>query len=255
MSNSLERWKGKVAVVTGASSGIGAAVAKKLVEVGINVVGLARRKDKIEKLSASLAGKSAKLYGVKTDLTLEEDILNAFKWIKENVGPVHILINSAGIYRITTLVDGNTQMWRDTFNTNVIGLCIATREACRSMKNNNVNGHIVHVNSFTGHHVVHFPNSNVYPASKFAVTALTETLRQELNLTGSKTKITSVSPAGVDSEFGAASSLASGIVHTSHRTGIFLQPEDVADAIMYVLSTPPFVQIHELMVHSINEHF
>ncbi|KAF2894951.1 hypothetical protein ILUMI_11219, partial [Ignelater luminosus] len=188
---SMERWVGKVAVVTGASAGIGAAIAEELVEAGLIVAGLARRKDKIEELSKKLEGKKGKLYACQADITKENDILEAFQWIKNNLGPVHILINNAGVFKTTNLSDGDTQLWKEVINTNVLGLCIATREAVKDMKANNVDGHIIHINSMAGHFVPsHFPNINVYAGTKYAVTALTETLRQELNSIGSKIKIT-----------------------------------------------------------------
>ncbi|KAK4874254.1 hypothetical protein RN001_013614 [Aquatica leii] len=248
MIGSLDKWKGKVAVVTGASSGIGAATSQKLVEAGIHVVGLARRKEKIDDLAKLLTGKPGKLYSIKADITQENDIIKAFQWIKENLGAVHILINNAGISRLTTLVDGNAQMWRDVFNTNVLGLCIATREACRNMKENNVNGHIVHVNSFLGHRVILFPNLNVYPASKFAVTALTETLRQELNLIGSKIKISSISPGCVQTEMLNAVRVNN---HEALKSEPVLYSDDVSSAVLYALSTPPHVQIHEMIINPI----
>lgn len=90
----------------------------------------------------------------------------------------------------TNLLEGDTETWKKILDTNVLGLCIATREAVKNMRENNVDGHIIHINSLAGHIVVNVPNLSVYTASKFAVTALTETLRQELNSIGSKTKIT-----------------------------------------------------------------
>ena len=123
-------------------------------------------------------------------MTKEEDILKVFKWSKDNLGPVHILVNNAGRVAHTNLTEGKTEDWKSVFDLNVLGLCIATREAVKIMKENKINGHIVHVNSIVGHQVVNYPGLNVYPASKFAVTALTETLRQELNHQGLKIKIT-----------------------------------------------------------------
>lgn len=155
------------------------------------MVGIARRAERIEELSKKLEDRKGKLYAVKADMTNEEDILKAFEWTKNNLGPVHILVNNAGGAVLTTnLIDGDTQLWKKVLNLNVLGLCIATREAVKNMRANDVDGHIIHINSVGGHKVPNFPNMNVYPASKFAVTALTETLRQELNSIGSKIKIT-----------------------------------------------------------------
>ena len=154
------------------------------------MVGLARRSERVEELAKQLEGKKGKLYALKTDISKEEDILKAFKWVSDNLGPVHILINNAGIIQQTNLTEGDTEKWKKIFDTNVLGLCIATREAVKIMKTNKIDGHIVHINSIAGHGVPNYPGMNVYPASKHAVTALTETLRQELNHLGLKIKIT-----------------------------------------------------------------
>ncbi|KAF5293560.1 hypothetical protein FQA39_LY03045 [Lamprigera yunnana] len=245
----MERWIGKIAIVTGASSGIGSAIVAQLVENGIKVVGFARRKEKMEEHARSLEGKSGKFYPFKADISKEEDILNGFKWVKENLGPLSILINNAGIKRNTNLVDGDTKLWKETFDTNVMGLCIATREAVKDMKANGIDGHIVHINSMAGHRVSQVVVTNVYPASKFAVTALTETLRLELNSIGSKIKISSISPAAVRSEFREASNLKQDEEKLSKLP--ILESNDVADAVTYVLSTPPHVQVHDILMHSL----
>ncbi|KAJ8971428.1 hypothetical protein NQ317_018163 [Molorchus minor] len=242
MVSSMDRWVGKVAVVTGASGGIGAAIAEQLVEKGLKVVALARRKERLDELAKKLANKKGKLYPVKTDISKEEDIINAFKWVKENLGPVHILVNNAGIFKMgSTLTDGDTETWRSTFDVNVLGLCIATREAVRDMKANNVDGHIIHINSVGGHSVPPIPGVNVYPASKYAVTALAETLRLELNSQKSRIKITSLSPGAVSTEIvgGVVDKL---IKSMEKHKELILDSQDIADAVVYVLSTPPHVQ-------------
>lgn len=153
------------------------------------MAGLARRKERVEELAEKLLNESGKLHALKVDIQNEDDILTAFEWVKQNLGPIHILINNAGCVRPTNLTDGDTKLWKEVFDTNVMGLCIATREAVKDMKANNVDGHIIHISSVTGHIVPHFPNVNVYPASKHAVTALTEALRLELIHSESKIKI------------------------------------------------------------------
>lgn len=186
---SMERWAGKLAVVTGASAGIGAAISEQLVRYGLQVVGFARRREKIDDLAKKLEGEKGKLYSCNVDMTIEEDIQKGFKWISDNIGPVSILINNAGCTANTNLLDGRTELWKKVMDTNVMGLCIATREATKIMRENSIDGHVIHINSVCGHMVPNYETINVYSASKYAVTALTETLRQDLNRIRSKIKI------------------------------------------------------------------
>ncbi|XP_063911294.1 farnesol dehydrogenase-like [Zophobas morio] len=251
---SMKRWKGKVAIVTGASAGIGAAIVEQLVDAGLQVVGFARRTDKIEALAKKLCRTKGKLHAVKVDISKEEDILAGFKWVSEKLGPVSILINNAGVLPNSTLVDGSTEEWKKVFDTNVMGLCVATREAVKIMKANRIDGHIIHINSVAGHKVPNIPNMNVYPASKHAVTALTETLRQELNSLGLKIRITSVSPGGVTTELLEANNYVTDPnVKEFLKTVPYLKAEDVADAVSYVLGTPEHVQVHELLIKPVGE--
>ncbi|KAJ3651878.1 hypothetical protein Zmor_017884 [Zophobas morio] len=251
---SMERWCGKIAVVTGASAGCGAAIAEALVKEGLQVVGLARRKERIDELSQKLLRCKGKLHSYKCDMTIESDIIAAFKWIKDTLGPVSVLVNNAGVSQPNTLIGGNTEMWKKVLDTNVLGLTIATREAIDQMTSNKIDGHVIHINSILGHYVAHVPQVNMYSASKFAVTALTETLRQELVTLNSKIRVTSLSPGPVDTEFASSSNL------TNHEEWAKLynampklNSEDVADAVVYILSTPPHVQIQEIMMRPLGE--
>jgi NADP+-dependent farnesol dehydrogenase len=100
------------------------------------------------------------------------------------------LVNNAGYMKEGLLTEGDTQEWKKEFDVNVLALCIATREAIRVMRTNDIQGHVIHINSIAGHVGPKAPKLNVYSATKYAVTALTETLRQELNTLQSKIKIT-----------------------------------------------------------------
>lgn len=243
----MERWAGKVAIVTGASAGIGATVAEKLVRSGLVVVGLARRVERIQTLANSLLASNApgKLYGVKCDMTQESDILKAFQWTTSNVGKVHILINNAGANLGGNLIDGITDNWRTMFEINVIGLLIATREAIKIMRENNIDGHIVNVNSVAGHTSIYIPSFNVYPATKHAVTNLSHCLRDEITAQGLNVKVTSVSPGLVQTEFFTEENLPQESADM-FKGWPYLEAKDVADTILYVLSTPPEVHIGEL---------
>lgn len=192
----MDRWIGKTAVVTGASSGIGAAICVDLIKAGVNVVGLARRKERIEALKEKIpASATGKLYAIKCDLTQESDIKSAFNWIEGNLGGTDILVNNAGIIKTMNLLDAeNTTNLRETIDTNILAVAICSREAFQSMKKRGINGHIIHINSGAGHKIPYFvglyPSFNIYPSTKFAVTAMTEVMRQELQSFGTKIKVT-----------------------------------------------------------------
>lgn len=95
----MERWLGKVAVVTGASSGIGAAICTELVKAGMIVCGLARRKDKVEQLRLSLFGAEGQLNAVECDITNEQSVKESYKWIEKTLGGIDMLVNNAGVVR------------------------------------------------------------------------------------------------------------------------------------------------------------
>ncbi|KAL1517898.1 hypothetical protein ABEB36_001602 [Hypothenemus hampei] len=247
---SMERWIGQVAVVTGASSGIGAAITEELVVAGVKVVGLARRKERIEELSKKLSNKKGKLYSLKCDVTIEQEILKAFQWIDENVGHPQILINNAGIVQKNTLTDGDTAAWKKVFDVNVFGLLITSREIIRILKKTNLPGHIVNINSVAGHISLNFPGMNVYPASKFAVTSITDYTSKELLFEKiNNIKVTSVSPGVTKSEIIDAN-MDEALQHMP-----IMPAQEVADSVLYVLSTPQHVQVDELIIQPLFEGF
>ncbi|XP_068086797.1 farnesol dehydrogenase-like [Anabrus simplex] len=259
----MQRWLGRAALVTGASSGIGAAVAYQLQDHGVNVVAVARRADKIEEAVAKTKqeaksrgryhetkAKPGKLHAKKCDVSKEEDILALFKWIKETLGGVDILVNNAGIARDTGLTAAPTEDWKMQLDLNVLGLSICTREAVQNMRARGVDdGHIIHMSSVAGHSVT-LPESAMYSATKFAVLALAEGLRKDFVEHKSNMKVTCVSPGVVKTEIW--NSLP------KYNTEEFrkmpgLYAEDIADTILYALGTPPHVQIHEIIIKPVGE--
>lgn len=142
----MDRWRGKIAVVTGASAGIGASIVKDLAKAGLIVIGLARRADKIEELKIELKNVSGEIHSHQCDITSEESIKTTFNWIIEKFGGINILINNAGIFRYTSLLDENNgQSITDTVNTNLLGLLFCTREAFKSMNKSSEDAHIINI--------------------------------------------------------------------------------------------------------------
>ncbi|EDW84642.1 uncharacterized protein Dwil_GK14224 [Drosophila willistoni] len=250
----MDRWLNRVAVVTGASSGIGAACCKDLVAKGMVVVALARREEKLNDLKASLPADQAKRFHTrKCDVSNEKQVVETFAWIDKNLGGADVLVNNAGILRDTFITSpNNSDDLRAILDTNVLGVSWCTREAFLSQQRRKVNdGHIVIINSVVGHGVPVIPgfNFNMYPPSKHAITALTEILRQEFQTKGTKTKVTSISPGGVDTE------IINDQVRKDHPEFLMLRSEDIADAVTYCIQTPPNVQIHELTIKPVGERF
>ncbi|XP_028938185.1 dehydrogenase/reductase SDR family member 11 isoform X2 [Ornithorhynchus anatinus] len=200
----MERWRGRVALVTGASGGIGAAVSRALVRHGLKVVGCARDVGKIEKLAAECqsAGFPGTLVPYKCDLSSEEEILSMFSAIRTQHRGVDICVNNAGLARPEPLLTGGTEGWRAMLDLNVLAVSICTREAYRSMQERNVDdGHIINISSMSSHQVVSQPLANFYEATKCAVMALTEGLRQELREAKTHIRATSISPGLVETGF------------------------------------------------------
>ncbi|XP_050306131.1 farnesol dehydrogenase-like [Anthonomus grandis grandis] len=251
--STFSKYAGKVAVVTGASSGIGQAIAELLVKNGVIVAGVARRVERVQEHSNQLKKLPGKLHALKADLTKPEEIITVFKKITEELGPIYILINNAGLLQACNIIDGDYEKWKTTLDTNVLAMALACREAIKNMKEHNIKGHIINMNSVVGHQITYFPGLNVYPASKFAVTALTETLRLEINNAKLPIKITSVSPGYVKTEFVEVAWGKDGSQKFEQMPG--LNSEDIADAVEYVLKTPDHVNIKELTLSVQGEQF
>lgn len=194
----MERWVGKVAVVTGASSGIGAAIAVDLVKAGMIVVGLARRNDRVITLRDSIPGEAKhNLHAFHCDVSIDASVVAAFEWIAAEFGAIHVLVNNAGIFKPFSIFDEESEkIMKQMLQTNVWGLVLCTKKAIEIMKREKVVGaHIINMNSYGGHKVFankrkNKPLFNLYPSTKYAVTALTEVLRQEVNFDKLQYKVT-----------------------------------------------------------------
>lgn len=242
----MTRWRGRTAIVTGASSGIGRAVALRLGREGMRVALAARRADRLAELAAEIERAGAEVLAVPTDMRREEEIHSLFERTRARFGGVDVLINNAGLGRKAPLASSETEPWREMLEVNVLALCICTREALKDLQARGAEGHVVHVSSMAGHRIP--PNSGLYAATKHAVRALTEGLRMELHAARSPVRVTSISPGYVETEF-------AGIFHGDEETGRetyrrlkALEADDIAEAVTYVLAQPPHVQIHDILL-------
>ncbi|XP_050429217.1 farnesol dehydrogenase-like [Adelges cooleyi] len=249
----MDRWKGSLAVVTGASAGIGKATTIELLKSGVNVVALARRGNILKSIPDELPkennGTFGILYPIECDITDENAVKTVFSWIDGNLGGISIMINNAGLLRRSTLLGGTTEDWKSILDLNVVALSVCTREAYQSMAKYNIAGHIIQINSISGHALTPGFGNKMYNASKFAVTALCDGLRHELQMVGSKIKVTSLSPGLVKTEIHAAANWPLG--ESVSNVPPPLSPKNIADTIILALSTPPEVLIAELTVFGV----
>ncbi|HWB81382.1 MAG TPA: SDR family NAD(P)-dependent oxidoreductase [Nannocystaceae bacterium] len=241
------RLAGKVAIVTGASSGIGEAVAKMLAREGMKVAMLARR---VERLQATAKEMSDAL-AIGCDVRDEAQILAAFAEVRARWGGVDLLVNNAGLGRVAPLSSGSTEAFREMLEVNVLALAICTREAVTDMKRRDVAGHIVHVSSMAAHRVP--AESGMYAARKFAVRGLLEALRKELRAEDSPIRVSAVSPGYVRTEFAQVySGDPDAAAHTYGRFTV-LEPDDVAELVRTIVTAPPHVQVHDVLVRSTDQ--
>jgi 17beta-estradiol 17-dehydrogenase / 3beta-hydroxysteroid 3-dehydrogenase len=234
--------QGRSVVVTGASSGIGAAIVRVLAQAGARLTIGARRVDRLEALAREVGGDVAV---VGTDMRVEADVVRLLATARERFGGVDVLVNNAGLGRRAPVSSSPTEPWREMLETNVLGLLVATREAIQDMERRGVAGHIVNVSSMAGHRVPG-PDGAVYAGTKFAVRGITEGVRQELRSRKSPIRVSLVSPGYVDTEFSAV--FVGPGVTPPPRDVTQLTADDVARAVVWILSQPRHVEVHDVLV-------
>jgi NADP-dependent 3-hydroxy acid dehydrogenase YdfG len=236
----------KIAMITGATSGIGQATSKIFAKNGYNLIITGRRKERLEEVKQKLIKK----YGVDiVALCFDVRDLNAgrkaFKSLKGEWRNIDILINNAGLAKgFDPIHEGKIQDWETMIDTNIKGLLFITRLVSPDMVKNN-KGHIVNICSTAGHEV--YPNGNVYSATKFAVDALTKSMRLDLYKHG--IRVSQVSPGHVEeTEFSLVR--FDGDVQKSKIYEDFtpLNSKDVAETIFFIVTRPKHVNIQHVLL-------
>lgn len=223
---------------------------------GIHVVGLARRKEKVEEFAKNIGETLGKIYAIKCDVSNAESVKEAFKWIEEKFESISIIVNNAAILYAGLFLDERedaSKRLTDVINTNFTGAVNVTREAVRLIKKTNDFGMIININSIAGHSIPFGKGVNVYAPTKHAMTAMSEVLRQELvTLNNSKIRVSNLSPGVVKTDMAVAAGMVTDrdliYEHLPH-----LQPEDVAQAVMFLLETPTTVNITQLTIKPVGE--
>jgi len=239
------RLDGKVALVTGASSGIGEATAVALAAEGASVAIGARRQDRLDALQAKLESDGTKVVTLSLDVTDERACRQAVEQTTSGLGGLDILVNNAGVMLLGPIVDADTEDWRRMLNTNVLGLMYMTHAALPHLVGQG-SGDIVNISSVAGR--VARLGSGVYNASKWAVNAFSESLRQEVTEKGVRVVI--VEPGAVDTELTDHITHAGAKQQSKEWTSSIrsLHSEDIANAIVYAVTQPDYVAVNEVLV-------
>ena len=231
--------EGKVVVITGASSGIGEAVARAVVKAGASVVLAARRADRLKALAAELGGKAA---AKTTDVTDRQEVLDLADFAVEQFGRLDAWVNNAGLMPLSMLEEGKVDEWDRMVDVNIKGVLYGIHAALPPMLGQGF-GDIVNVASVAGH--VLFPGAAVYCGTKFAVRAISEGLRREQ---AGKIRVTIISPGAVATEL--TDHIPSEDIKASFKPAfaIAIPPNAIADAVVYAISQPKDISINEMVI-------
>ncbi len=237
---------GKVAAITGASSGIGEATALALVAEGATVALAARRTDRITDLAARIEADGGRALAIETDITDESQANKFIERSNEELGGLDILVNNAGLMLLGPVAGAPTEQWRQMIDVNLLGLLYCTHAALPIMGAAG-SGDVVNVASVAGR--IAAAGSGVYNMTKWGVVGFSEALRQECSRAG--VRVTAIEPGWVDTELQG---------HNEHPLVVermnklietidkILEPEDIARAITFAVTQPPHVSINEMLI-------
>lgn len=238
--------QGKIVLITGASSGIGEACVHEFAKMGANLLLIARRHEKLNKLALDITAEyHVKVKFISLDIRNYSEVQNAYKELDDEWKKVDIILNNAGLARgLSKVFEGEVEHWEEMIDTNIKGLLYITRTFLPKMIERE-NGHVINIGSTAGHETYAF--GNVYAATKFAVKALSQSIR--LDVLDKGIKVTSIDPGMVITEFSKvrfsgdeerASKVYDGIEPLSAR--------DVAEAVIFAATRSQNVNINEIIL-------
>jgi NADP-dependent 3-hydroxy acid dehydrogenase YdfG len=240
-----ESLEGKVAAVTGASSGIGAATAMALARAGAAVGVGARRADRLEDLVNRIEADGGRAVALGADVTDEDQARGFVNGVNDELGGLDILVNNAGVMLLGPVHGADVEHWQRMVNVNVLGLLYCVHAALPLMEDRG-GGDIVNVSSVAGRRASAF--SAVYNATKFGVHAFSEALRQEALNMG--VRVTIIAPGFVETELLSHNPdfVQEAGQAEKEKVGDVLAASDIADAIVYAVSQPAHVCLNEVLV-------
>ena len=243
--------QGKIVLITGASSGIGKATAMAFAHEGSRLLLCARRLDRLEELQQALtAAGAASVHVFKLDVQLRTEVESALADLPADLRDIDILVNNAGLSRgLAKLYEDDPQNWEEMIDTNVKGLLYVTRAVVPGMVARG-RGHVINLGSTAAY--ITYANGAVYCASKAAEKAISEGLK--IDLMGTPVRVTSVDAGMVETDFSKVRFRGDEEKAAKIYQNITpLQPEDVAEAIVWAASRPPHVNIHNILMTTIDQ--
>jgi NADP-dependent 3-hydroxy acid dehydrogenase YdfG len=237
--------KNKVAIVTGASSGIGYATALALSRAGAKVAAGARRIDRLESLQSEITKNGGEIFIQKLDVTIKSECDAFADAVIKKWGTIDILVNNAGLQPLSFFKNLKVDEWDKMIDVNIRGVLYCTAAVITHMMNKK-SGHIVNISSIAGRIV--YPAGSVYCATKHAVTAFSEGLRQEFSQR-SNIRITCIEPGLVATELTNTitdEALEKYVERTKQMEAV--QAEDIADAIVFAVQAPSHVNVNEMLI-------
>ncbi|UDL91358.1 SDR family NAD(P)-dependent oxidoreductase [Mesorhizobium sp. PAMC28654] len=244
MASGSSALAGKVALITGASSGIGEATALALAAGGARVAIAARRADRLEALAGRIEKAGGAALRIEADVTRADDISRMVGQVIGEWGQLDILVNNAGIMLLSPAADAVLDDWRRMIELNLLALMGVTKAALPYLKA--AKGHVVNVSSIAGR--VANPGASGYAATKFGVVGFSESLRREVYV--DKVRVTVIEPGLVRTELGDHITNAASKAGLDQRLATMeaLTAEDVAAAILYAVSQPARVNVNEIVI-------
>ncbi|MER9558267.1 SDR family NAD(P)-dependent oxidoreductase [Mesorhizobium sp. M0019] len=235
---------GKVALVTGASSGIGEATAVALAAAGAKVAIAARRADRLEALAARIEKAGGTALRIEADVTSNDDVTAMVDKVVTEWGRLDILVNNAGVMLLSPAADAELDDWRRMIELNLLALMGVTKAALPHLRA--AKGHIVNVSSIAGR--VANPGASGYAATKFGVVGFSESLRREVY--ADKVRVTVIEPGLVRTELGDHVTNPAAKAGLDQRLAAMeaLTAEDIAAAILYAVGQPAHVNVNEIVI-------
>jgi NADP-dependent 3-hydroxy acid dehydrogenase YdfG len=236
---------GKVAIVTGASSGIGLATALALAKAGAKVAAGARRTDRLDSLEKQISASGGQVMTQKLDVTKKEDCDAFVNSVINKWGTIDILVNNAGLMPLSFFKNLKVDEWDQMIDVNIKGVLYCTAAAIPHMIAKK-SGHIVNISSVAGRVV--FPAGSVYCATKHAVAAFSEGIRQELSARAN-IRVTCIEPGVVATELlnTITDKSLEKFVESSRQIDA-LQSEDIANAIVFAVNSPAHMNVNEILI-------